>query len=217
MWVAQPSERDAVSLSWLDDTERTRLERLRFERDRRVFLTAHALVRAVLAHYLGAGPGSWRFTTDARGRPHAVDGLPYSLSHTHECAACAVSWSLGVGVDVEDTSRTAGIEIARSHFAPSEYEALAALAGDAQRRRFFELWTLKEAYSKALGVGLARPLDSFAFQFRGSREPRLEVGGEQWRFLLFQPAPGIQGALAARPVPREIRIRAASDLPEFAR
>jgi 4'-phosphopantetheinyl transferase len=78
---------------------------------------------------------------------------------------CLVTHGREVGVDVEDTMRPGRtVELAESHFAPGEVQALHALAPERRRRRFFEYWTLKEAYIKARGMGLAIELDKFAFE-----------------------------------------------------
>jgi 4'-phosphopantetheinyl transferase len=70
-----------------------------------------------------------------------------------------------LGVDVENMNRTASLlELAKRFFAPIEYEYVREAPPHLQRKTFFRIWTLKEAYIKAQGKGLSIPLDSFHFR-----------------------------------------------------
>ena len=98
-----------------------------------------------------------------------------------------------VGVDIERADRVSDImDIATRHFSSDESETLLALPGPQQRRCFFELWTLKEAYLKARGAGLSVPLDCIAFQLDGRagvnvRSPQFNVLSDdaaRWQFTL---------------------------------
>jgi len=117
-----------------------------------------------------------------------------------------------VGVDVEDMTRPGQtVEIANQFFSPTEVAALRALAGGAQRHRFFEYWTLKEAYIKARGIGVSLPLEWFSFHLEPGRpvrisfDPSLDDDPLSWQFAQFRLTPRHIGALA-------IRRRAGSDL-----
>jgi 4'-phosphopantetheinyl transferase len=130
-----------------------------------------------------------------------------------------------VGVDVEHTATPrfdaqACLEVAASHFADSEIAGLAALPPEARRERFFAIWTLKEAYIKARGLGLALPLDSFAFEVGADPPggaaaieirfaPGLEDDAARWHLLRLRPTPTHALALAARRAPGErLNVRA---------
>jgi 4'-phosphopantetheinyl transferase len=67
------------------------------------------------------------------------------------------------------------MNIATRYFTPIESSALEALATPARVRRFVELWTLKEAYLKARGLGLSIPLDAIAFEVSGELPSRVDV------------------------------------------
>jgi 4'-phosphopantetheinyl transferase len=157
-------------LEGLSAGERERHARFRFETDRDVYLVAHSLVRRMLSRVTGAAPLALEFVAGEHGRPEIVAPGPaaafrFNLSHTHGLVACAVTRAADIGVDVEYVERKVELMSVANHvFSPREVEGLTSLSGGAQRERFFELWTLKEAYIKAIGKGLSAPLRSITFE-----------------------------------------------------
>lgn len=155
----------------LTPDELARRDRFRFERHRHQYLVSRALLRTTLTHYHPSMlPQNWRFVLNTHGRPRIEgeigDELDFNLSHTEGCIVLAVSRVASPGVDIEAIDRTdATIELAREFFSSAEVAALLVLAEPLQRRRFFDLWTLKEAYVKAKGLGLAIPLTAFTIGF----------------------------------------------------
>ena len=110
-------------------------------------------------------------------------GLRFNLSHTDGLVVCLVAVEREIGVDVEHTARagSVGIEIAERFSSPSEVAELRSLPFADQRSRFFDYWTLKEAYIKARGLGLHLPLDQFSFHLgltpvTPEREPTRQHG-----------------------------------------
>lgn len=183
----------------LSDDEQRRADRFVHAVDRVTFTLAHALVRHVLSGHGESPMTAWRFRTNAHGCPFVVDeqaGAPplsFNLSHTAGLVAVAVTRGRAVGVDVERVDRIVTDGIAERHFAPAEVEALRRLPPDVQGRVFFEYWTLKEAYIKARGMGLAIPLDAFAFALRGAEPPTIAFADgfddrpERWQFWQAWP------------------------------
>jgi 4'-phosphopantetheinyl transferase len=166
VWLASPGEiSDPAVLDgyehMLSAHEQSRCRKLHFSQDRRLFLVSHALVRRALSHYADVQPSAWEFSVGAHGKPEiSAPALPvrlrFSLSHTPGLAACLVSLDDACGADVERRSRQCDMQaIARRMFAPGELSDLGQLAGEQYRERFFVLWTLREAWSKARGHGLA--------------------------------------------------------------
>jgi 4'-phosphopantetheinyl transferase len=154
----------------LDEGERRRARALRRPADRRRHVAARALVRTVLSRYRSPAPQDWRFIADAHGRPqlspeHQWPELQFNIAHTAGVVVLAVTAGAAVGVDVETSRRRTDTVALERYFAPTERAALEALPAAARRRRFFELWTLKEAYLKARGLGLRLPLAGFAFEY----------------------------------------------------
>jgi 4'-phosphopantetheinyl transferase len=216
VWTVDPEElcdpgRLQLYLSWLSASERERRARFAFERDRHTFLVSRALVRSALSLYRPVDPATWEFLQDGYGRPaiagpQGQSGLHFNLSHTEGMVACAIGAQREIGIDVENIERSAPAgEIARYAFAASEREALAALPEPERRRRFFEIWTLKEAYIKARGLGLAIPLDSVCFDLSGRDvrvqfDPAIRDSAADWHFELFRSEPAVRMALAVRTV-----------------
>lgn len=159
--------------------------RFRFARHRREYLVARALVRSVLGWCAGRSPTEWRFTRERHGRPRAVaaGGLGFSLATHPTLVACAVADHDRIGVDVEPWTRAEAIlEVAALAFSPRERAALAELPAAVVRDRALSLWTVKEAYVKALGVGLTAPLDAIDVEL-GAAGPVL-VGPDAARWSL---------------------------------
>lgn len=196
---------------WLDHDERVRWQRFHVKADQQCYLLAHALVRSVLAGYLQLQPAQLRFTHNRYGKPEldkalqpATGALRFNLSHTRGLIAFAVTTEAEIGVDVEATTRNVEMQaLADRFFAPAEAALLQNAAADAQRDRFFSLWTLKEAYVKARGLGLQLGLNSFAFHFDANEQPRMsttepEIDPLQWSFFQLQQEPHFRVALAVQ-------------------
>lgn len=154
--------------AWLTPEEWAHAERFLCRAARRDYLLGKAMTRRVIAHYAGIAPGALRFVTNPYGKPAvqgAAVGLPFSLSHCAGHAALALARGLGhVGVDLEAPQASAvDWALSRSCFDPRETAALEALPQGERAAGFLRLWVLKEAFVKAVGLGLSLPLDSFAF------------------------------------------------------
>lgn len=183
----------------LNEVETAQQRRFYFERHRHQYLVCRAMVRSILSLYdPHVLPREWTFSTNAHGKP-CISGpvappVRFNLSHTSGMIVVAVTQRTEIGVDVE--SRTRGSDLAsigEHFFSPREVEGFRSLAGEDQRRRFYELWTLKEAYIKARGLGLALPLDGFSFDFPSPHDvditfgPAIRDDAARWRFWLLKP------------------------------
>lgn len=190
----------------LDASERERRARFKAEGAALQHLVGRALVRCSLSRYADVPPTAWRFEPNRYGCPAvaapAGTDLVFNLSHTDGLVACAVTRGLAVGVDVERVERRVEVEkLARYSFAPSEAQTLLAAPEEARRELFFAYWTLKEAYIKARGMGLALPLDGFAFDIAGP-QPTVAFADtcpddpQAWLFRRGRPTPEHRLALA---------------------
>lgn len=211
-WTAVEDEIDGVLEArlpaLLSDDERARHSRFRYDRDRRLFLVAHALLHTTLSEFGSLQPEAWRFRTNEHGKPFLdpAEGDPplrFNLTHATGLAACAVCRGASVGIDVESIERKTGPGLADRFFAPAEQAQLVGLEGKALRRAFFDIWTLKESYVKARGIGVSLPLRSFAFTLPA--DDRAPIGfspppddpDDGWRFFRFRPTTEHTLAVAA--------------------
>ena len=203
----------------MSEDEHARMARFVFDRDRRAFLLTRALVRTMLSRYAPIAPADWKFIANVHGRPEILDrpaGVPdlrFNISHTDGLIACAVTIGREVGVDVEHVGRRLEHDVASRFFAPAEVTDLQALPADEQPRVFFDYWTLKEAYIKARGFGLALPLADFAFKLQPPNspaiafEPSLDDDPATWQFLQHWPTPKHRLALAVRRDGNDLPVR----------
>lgn len=194
----------------LSDEEKARARQgLRGEAGRN-FVVSHGALRNILGRYLDQRPEQIRLVTDAQGKPHLASpaGPPtfrFNLSHSGALALCAVTRGRDVGVDVERIRPvSAWREIAARYFSRHEFEALCALPDGRALEAFFWGWTRKEAYSKALGLGVSRRWTQFSVSVAPGvtaelPDARSEPEGEG-RFTLcpLDPTPGYVAAVAAQ-------------------
>ena len=175
LWTLAPpamADADAGALdAFLSGEERERRDRFVFEAGRRMHALARMLTREVLGHHLGREPATLRFEVGPLGKPELSDAaLRFNLSHTEGLLVLAVTRSRRVGVDAERCAEARDLtSLAERFFAPAETAALWRLAEEDRRRAFFVLWTLKEAYLKARGEGLSRPLNCACFELDGGQ------------------------------------------------
>jgi 4'-phosphopantetheinyl transferase len=165
--------------SLLSADEQARAARFLSPLHRDRFAVAHGRLRELLASQLGVDPSALQFDTAEHGKPHlagpqAGSGLQFNLSHSGDRGLVGWANQRHLGVDIE-LWRPLGDEAAlvRRFFSPAENAAYEALAPAERTRGFFECWTRKEAYIKAVGRGLGLPLDSFDVSFGAGCEPAL--------------------------------------------
>jgi 4'-phosphopantetheinyl transferase len=199
----------------LDAEERHRAGGFLFERDRRLFIIAHALLHAAIGSVLG--PHGWRLHGGDHGRPAltTADGAApprFSLSHTSGLAVCVLAADFPVGVDAEAIDRSRDINLmAARYLAADERAQLAACAPADRMTAFYRFWTLKEATAKALGLGLTLPLTDLAFGLDPlalRRAPPVAGHPASWHLREFAPTPVHRVALAVqRPHDRRLAVR----------
>lgn len=206
-----PAERVEQLGRPLAEDEWTRANRFRFDKHRRQYVVGRGALRTLLAGYLDTRPELVRFSYGPRGKPFLADDLTgsgasilqFNLSNSDEMALVGFVRGVEIGVDIEFLKPMPDCEeISERFFSLSEREVLRKLSREIKEEGFFNCWTRKEAYLKAVGEGLAAPLDSFDVTLAPGDPPRmLTLEGDaaraaRWTFRHFRPADRYIGALA---------------------
>lgn len=163
----RPPERIKAFLRTLSSDEQERASRFRFERDRVRFIAAHGILRRLLGILLGIAPDRVSFRYNEYGKPSLSDEfssarLRFNVSHSGAKVLLAFSIDRELGVDIEEVRPSFAADgIAEKYFSAFEVNTLRSLPKSVQTEAFFNCWTRKEAYIKAVGEGLSCPLDKF--------------------------------------------------------
>ncbi len=158
---------DARNLETLLSTDEViRADRFRFPEHRRRFVIARGCLRQLLGAYMGIAPRDVAFTYSEASKPALAEkhqsGLRFNVSHSGDIAAFAFVTNRDIGVDVELIRHDVDVEqIPQRFFSSAEQESLNRLQGEEKFTGFFNCWTRKEAYVKAVGSGLSLPLRDF--------------------------------------------------------
>ena len=184
--------------------ERARADSFVFAPDRRRFIVGRAALRSVLAGYLGIAPAAVALGRTPQGRPtltgaHA-GALAFSVSRSAGLALCAVTIGRDVGVDVERIMGGVAQDLLHDRvLSPAELTALRALAPAARERAFFAVWTRKEAYAKARGLGLSLPFEQFTMTTDLGAAALVAAADDdplRWTLCDLEAGPGYAAALA---------------------
>jgi 4'-phosphopantetheinyl transferase len=187
--------------SWLSTDERERVAGFRFERHARRQEVATGLLRGVMGAVTGQDPAALVFDRGAHGKPYLADGPAFNVSHSGEWWLCGWADEGRVGVDVEIARGLSDLEgVARHSFHPTEVARVLDRSGDARIAAFFRVWSRKEAFIKAVGLGLAYPLDGFVVSAEAEPERGLlavDDPAEPPEAWLLQPVQWSEGLGAA--------------------
>ena len=209
----------------LSTEEQQRAARFRFPRDRSRYTLTRALLRTLLAGYLETDPASLSFCYSEHGKPaltgaHEGSDLQFNVSHSDGVALFGITRNRAIGVDVERVRHDFEVvTIAQRFFSPAEQRSFNSVSPAQQHRAFFDCWTRKEAYVKALGEGLSHPLHQFDVSL---------VAGEPARLIATRPnpeeaglwtmiAPDVGAGYAAAAIAKASSLEIKSwELPKFA-
>lgn len=169
-------------IAWLSHSERQRLERFRQPRQADQYLLGRTMLRYQLSQkHPDILPQQWQFKVDAQGKPQLAPlfshlNIHFNLSHSEDMVALVISDGFVVGIDIEADTRAAfNMALAEHYFADSEIHWLRSLPVVQQLPGIVQLWTLKESYLKAEGLGLRIPLRKLVFSFSGAHVLSLEL------------------------------------------
>ncbi|MFK7921045.1 MAG: 4'-phosphopantetheinyl transferase superfamily protein [Bacteroidia bacterium] len=173
-------------LKTLSLEERERASRFHFEKDRKRFISGRGSLRQILALYLGKQAQDIEFAYTANGKPLiqtslGAEALKFNLSHSGEWMLLAISMDREIGIDIEHIRHNIEVqEIAQRFFSPAEIRSLEQLHGIEQVERFYRYWTRKEAFIKAIGMGISFPLEQVdVFQQSGKLWSPVQIVGNR--------------------------------------
>lgn len=130
------------------------------KQDKKLSLYSELIVRNHICHKHKMKNSAIKFDTNHYGKPLLKNykNFHFNISHTHNAIAVAITDS-PVGIDLEKVKEV-DLKIAKRFFTEREIDYI--ICGDNLAKRFFEVWTKKEAYIKYVGKGLSIPLKSFS-------------------------------------------------------
>jgi 4'-phosphopantetheinyl transferase len=152
------------------------------------FAASRALIKYTAAAALRTDPEAIDVAQRLGGRPYlrGLDQVEISLTHSGELMAVGLSRMGRIGLDAERADRQLRMELVRAHMCtPAEAAELDALPERLRSAYALRLWTLKEAYTKAIGQGMRLAFTEFGFCLAGGdlRTPHGENAlGEEWGF-----------------------------------
>ncbi|MBL4575557.1 MAG: 4'-phosphopantetheinyl transferase superfamily protein [Opitutaceae bacterium] len=200
----------------LSESEISRAQRFHFDADQRRFIIARGTLRQLLGRYLKCAADTIVFQTNEYGKPRlgGNDGLPlhFNISHSGEMAVMAFSCERELGIDIEWIREEINcLDLSERFFSKTEAVVLKSLPEKELSKCFFETWTRKEAFIKALGKGLSIPLDQFDVSVGVEVPPALlevrvdEVHSKEWFISKVILNNSFSGAVVAEGGPVEIQ------------
>jgi 4'-phosphopantetheinyl transferase len=187
--------------------EIARAASFRFPRDHRRFVIRRTVLRQLLAAYLQSDPRAIRLEIGSHGKPCLADqpeatDLRFSCSHSADLALIALARGVELGVDLEQHHDLMEVEaLARNYFSPREIQELTGVPSTCRQKVFFDGWTRKEAFVKAVGLGLTYPLNRFSVSLSLDKPAALlEVADDpsaikKWAMLALEVRPNCSAAL----------------------
>lgn len=131
-------------------------------RNRRVaHIASRALLRLALSEFTGkmVRPDAWQFTLNPYGKLTLARAnrrkLSFSLSYAMSLIAIGISESPQMGIDLEPIPDWTYADVTWDSLSERETLQLLSLPAEQRYNAFLKLWTVKEAYTKCLGVGVS--------------------------------------------------------------
>ena len=211
IWVADLAQTEAT-LNRLEGTlsrdEIERADRYVFAHLRRDYVAARGILRDILSRYTEEDPASFVFCYNRFGKPSLADhAIRFNLSHSCDIAVYAIVKNREVGVDVEyrrpEPVESDFEQFVLRTFSPNENRTLLALPFNQRHEAFYNCWTRKEAYIKAIGDGLNIPLTSFDVSLQPGQPAQLQFVMDQpeevnrWMYEVFQISGDYTAAIIA--------------------
>lgn len=186
----------------LSNDENIKARRFYFEKDRRDFIIGRGILRSIIGSYLNEKPSKLQFNYGPYGKPYLIkefDGfdLRFNLAHSRGLAIYAFTRNREIGVDLEYAYLPEDSEkLVAGFFSEEEKAVWFSLPTEQKPEALFVCWTRKEAYIKAVGGWLDKPLNQLAFLSPiGGPDQLKRVSGAQtkiigWTIETLVPMPG---------------------------
>lgn len=171
--------------TYLSFAEQTRIKQFYFDRDRLAFIIAHGALRFLLARYLNREPSEFKFRFNLHQKPFLdEDSLQFNLTHTRSAFAIAITKKSLIGIDMECFSRgTDWAKLIPYALSEQEQNYIYQQPCAEQPLAFYRCWTRKEAYLKALGIGLTQPLKKITLTFNPPTKGMNLFKKNQWSIV----------------------------------
>ncbi|MEO0509798.1 MAG: 4'-phosphopantetheinyl transferase superfamily protein [Verrucomicrobiota bacterium] len=181
----KPIKKDLFTV--LSSDEQERALRFKFEEHSTSYTVTRASLRLLLARYLQKIPEKLNIEYSLHGKPSLkkIDSgefVCFNVSHSADYGQIAITKSTPVGIDIECCHPKRPLDymkLAERFFSPREYTNLRELPESERLHAFYRCWTCKEAYIKAVGLGLALQLDTFSVNFLDDRDLQITVNHKQ--------------------------------------
>ena len=207
--VCKSTHEDRLPIYWelLNVEEQERALKFRFLKDRYCFIIARGVLRKLLSIYLGMAPAEIKFQFGDNGKPYVnhPSDINFNISHSGDTILLGFVQKYSIGVDVEYTKREIDVKrIAQLFFAEEEVASLFALDQAYHKQAFYNCWTRKEAFIKAVGSGLSFPLDQFVVSLDSTEEATLidtkwdKKEKEKWVLNAIEPGKNYIGAVSVK-------------------
>lgn len=149
-------------LKLIDVNYQQKILRYRFWEDRQRSLYGHLLSRYAIIKKWNLKNNEINIGQNNYGKPYILnyENMHYNVSHSGEWVACVVNTSV-VGIDLQEIQENKW-NIAEHFFSQEENKYLCSLEQEQRLYAFYDIWSLKEAYIKAIGKGLYQSLDEFS-------------------------------------------------------
>lgn len=205
---SEPGVLERCCENWLSQDERVRADRFRIPTSRNQHVVGRGMARRLLGRER-IDPSVISFAIEKNGKPYVSQPVqarcPFNIAHTDGLVMCGID-NHGdnlLGVDVEKLDRRTDPALAKRYFSRPEIDFLENCSSEThQRNTFLRIWTLKEAFIKAIGTGLQTPLADFTFENIDTPNPQIRMlnpnleSAIQWNFLSIEPRPGYIAAIA---------------------
>ncbi len=173
----------------LSSDEKSRANRFKFADDKRRYVVARGTLRHLLGQALVRSPQSITFSYGKYGKP-SIDGVYFNLSHSGEIALCVLGHHRQVGIDIERLKTIQRLDgMMERCLSSGELAQVKSMPSSEQLQAFLQRWTCKEAYLKAIGLGLTQSMQTVEVQLSPPRLASVPIDCPEGWYLDVVPMP----------------------------